>query len=324
MSTININISKVDLGLDQVDNTSDLSKPISTATQTALDTKVDENAPITGATKTKITYDAKGLVTSGADATTADIADSTNKRYVTDSQATVIGNTSGTNTGDETVTTIKTKLGITTLSGSNTGDQSLSGVTAVGAITSDNITVQALNKQSGLNNSEIYSTDLITGARCSMNSNGSMGLKNAGTFEVLFKATNATASYNLEAPVKSAGTYTLALTSDLDAKQNREPNVQTVTSSATVTAVSTNDLVNITAQATGLTLANPTGTFYNGQIVSFRIKDNATPRTIAYGAKFKAFGSALPTTTVASKITLLSAMYNSVADTFEMVNSQEQ
>jgi len=32
---------------------------------------------------------------------------------------------SGTNTGDETVTTIKTKLGITTLSGSNTGDQTL-------------------------------------------------------------------------------------------------------------------------------------------------------------------------------------------------------
>jgi hypothetical protein len=68
--------------------------------QTALDLKVDENAAITGATKTKITYDAKGLVTSGADATTADIADSTNKRYVTDAQATVIGNTSGTNTGD--------------------------------------------------------------------------------------------------------------------------------------------------------------------------------------------------------------------------------
>ena len=102
------------------------------------------------------------------------------------------------------------------------------------------------------------------------------------------------------------------------------PTIQTVVSSATVTAVSTNDLVNITAQAAGLTLANPTGTFYNGQIISFRIKDNATPQSIAYGAKFKAFGSALPTTTVASKITLLSAMYNSVDDTFETVNSQEQ
>ena len=62
-----------------------------------------ENSAITGSTKTKITYDAKGLVTAGADATTADIADSTNKRYVTDAQLTVIGNTSGTNTGDQTL-----------------------------------------------------------------------------------------------------------------------------------------------------------------------------------------------------------------------------
>jgi hypothetical protein len=68
--------------------------------QTALDGKVDENTAITGATKTKITYDAKGLVTAGADATTADIADSTDKRYVTDAQLVVVGNTSGTNTGD--------------------------------------------------------------------------------------------------------------------------------------------------------------------------------------------------------------------------------
>lgn len=54
---------------------------------------------------------------------TSQIAASTNKNYVTDAQLTVIGNTSGTNTGDETSTTIKTKLGITTLSGSNTGDE---------------------------------------------------------------------------------------------------------------------------------------------------------------------------------------------------------
>lgn len=71
--------------------------------QTALDAKVDENVAITGATKTKVTYDSKGLVTSGADATTADIADSLDKRYVTDANLTVIGNTSGTNTGDNAV-----------------------------------------------------------------------------------------------------------------------------------------------------------------------------------------------------------------------------
>jgi hypothetical protein len=136
------NALKTSLALNNVNNTSDANKPISDATQTALNAKqnslgytaenvanksitldadklsdtkfpsvksvydwavglfVAKNSTITGATKTKITYDAKGLVTSGADATTADIADSTNKRYVSDAQLTVIGNTSGTNTGD--------------------------------------------------------------------------------------------------------------------------------------------------------------------------------------------------------------------------------
>ena len=64
--------------------------------------KLTPNAPITGATKTKITYDANGLITAGADASTADIADSTNKRYVTDADIVKLSNTSGTNTGDQT------------------------------------------------------------------------------------------------------------------------------------------------------------------------------------------------------------------------------
>jgi len=39
----------------------------------ALANKVDKNTAIVGATKTKITYDAKGLVTAGADATKSDV-----------------------------------------------------------------------------------------------------------------------------------------------------------------------------------------------------------------------------------------------------------
>lgn len=75
--------------------------------------KVTANTAITGATKTKITYDTKGLVTAWSDATTADIADSSNKRYVTDAQLTVIWNTSWTNTGDQTLPT-RDSLGLDT------------------------------------------------------------------------------------------------------------------------------------------------------------------------------------------------------------------
>jgi len=46
--------------------------------QAEFNIKVSTNAPITPATKTKITYDTKGLVTAGADATTSDIAEGSN------------------------------------------------------------------------------------------------------------------------------------------------------------------------------------------------------------------------------------------------------
>ena len=101
--TDDISVTKGDVGLGNVDNTSDANKPLSTAATTALGDKVDKNTSITGATKTKVTYDAKGLVTGGADATTADVAASTDKRYVTDADLTKLGNTSGTNTGDQTI-----------------------------------------------------------------------------------------------------------------------------------------------------------------------------------------------------------------------------
>lgn len=46
----------------------------------------------------------------------------------THSNTIALNNVSGTNTGDETASSIKSKLGITTLTGSNTGDQDLSGL----------------------------------------------------------------------------------------------------------------------------------------------------------------------------------------------------
>ena len=62
---------------------------LSSNAQDQIDNKVTKNANITGATKTKVTYDAKGLVTAGADAVTDDIQESgtpTNK-YFTDARA---------------------------------------------------------------------------------------------------------------------------------------------------------------------------------------------------------------------------------------------
>ena len=84
------------LALKTANNLSDLASVSTARTNLGLGSlatqsgtfsdKVDKITPITGATKTKITYNTQGQITSGADATTADIADSTDKRYQTDNQ----------------------------------------------------------------------------------------------------------------------------------------------------------------------------------------------------------------------------------------------
>ena len=60
----NITINKSDVGLDNVDNTSDANKPISTATQTALDNKADKSATVSNvaynSTNKKITKTING------------------------------------------------------------------------------------------------------------------------------------------------------------------------------------------------------------------------------------------------------------------------
>ena len=98
------------------------------------------------------------------------------------------------------------------------------------------------------------------------------------------------------------------------------PRVQSVTSSATVTAnADTNDSVVITAQAAGLTLANPSGTPVQGQPLMIRIKDNGTSRSITYDSQFRAIGVTLPTATTVSKTTYLGCIYNSTDTKWDVV-----
>jgi hypothetical protein len=96
--------------------------------------------------------------------------------------------------------------------------------------------------------------------------------------------------------------------------------IQSVTSAATVTALSTNDYVNITAQAEALTIANPTGTPDNFAIIAYRIKDNGTARAISFGSQFRAVGVTLPTTTVLGKIMYIVTIWHAGDSKWDVVN----
>jgi hypothetical protein len=124
--------------------------------------------------------------------------------------------------------------------------------------------------------------------------------------------------------VKTGGLATEFLMADGTTTTSMTPRVQTVVSSATVTALSTNDIVTITAQAVGLTLANPTGAFAEGQALIIRIKDNGTARSITYGSDYRAIGVTLPTTTVLSKTTYLGIIFNDTDTKWDVVGVTTQ
>jgi hypothetical protein len=96
------------------------------------------------------------------------------------------------------------------------------------------------------------------------------------------------------------------------------PRVNTVASSATPAInTDTTDLFTITALAANITsmTSGLTGTPTDGQKLMIRIKGDATPRTITWGASFVSSGVAtlLATTTAASKTHMVGLIYDSAS-----------
>ena len=103
--------TSTEIGLGNVDNTSDANKPVSTATQTALNSKEDSF--------TKNTAFNKDFGTNAGEVLEGDT------RTITPSEITTISNQSNTNTGDETTATIQSKRPIKTINSQSlegTGD----------------------------------------------------------------------------------------------------------------------------------------------------------------------------------------------------------
>lgn len=128
------------------------------------------------------------------------------------------------------------------------------------------------------------------------------------------------AGTNADSVVTNNGTQTLA-------NKRNTPRITTIVSSATPTVNSDGcDAVTITALATAITsmTTNLSGTPTNFQTLIFRIKDDGTARAITWGASFVAEGTALPTTTVISKVLTVGFIYDSVKAAWGCVASQQE
>lgn len=135
-------------------------------------------------------------------------------------------------------------------------------------------------------------------------------------------AANSTTLYPSQSAVKTyadtkspaAGSASLITTGVVTSgtwNAKRKLRIQPVSSSSTVTpSWDSDDQVNITAQAVSLTIANPTGTPEDGQIIVIRIKDNGTAQSIALGSQYRAIGITLPSTTVLSKTLYIGGKWN--------------
>jgi hypothetical protein len=209
------NALKTALALDNVNNTSDANKPVSIAQQDALNAKVDENAPIVAATKTKITYDAKGLVTAGDILDAADMPTGINAANIG------TGVVSSTEFGylDGVTSAIQTQLNAkqaTLVSGTNI--KTINGATVLGA---GDITI-AGNPPSGVAGAIQFSNGSAFASDASNlfwdDTNNRLGVgTNSPSATTHFKGSGSTSATTSLLVQNSAGTAALTVRDDLSA-----------------------------------------------------------------------------------------------------------
>ena len=115
----------------------------------------------------------------------------------------------------------------------------------------------------------------------------------------------------------TAPSSTIVGISDTQTLTNKRINPRVLSQASTATLAINSDSYDqavMTAQAVALAISAPTGTPVNGQKLTVRLKDNGTARALTWtttSGGWRIIGTTLPTTTVASKVTYVGAIYNS-------------
>lgn len=166
--------------------------------------------------------------------------------------------------------------------------------TSAGAATSATTATSATNLLNGTTGNLVYQTNAN---QTSFVSNGSSG-------QVLTSAGNAVPTW-----------------------QNRVRSA-TITSSNTITPNGAVEHYTVTALASGsVTIAPPSGSPYDGQKLTLRMKDTGSARALTWtttAGGYRAVGVTLPTTTIAGKVLYMGFIYNSQDGYWDAVSTAQQ
>lgn len=101
-------------------------------------------------------------------------------------------------------------------------------------------------------------------------------------------------------------------------------NVSTASGASQTPNSDNTNLYLITALATNATINAPTGSPVDGQILTIRIKDNGTSRTLTWNGIYRVIGCVLPTATTINKTVYISMRYNAEDSVWDVLGVGQQ
>lgn len=302
-------VNKTQVGLSNVDNTSDANKPVSTATATALSGKantvhthvISDVTGLDSALNGKEPTMAKGNLVAGPNIT---LAGTLANRLVGAGDVTITASDAPV----APVVSVNGKVGAVTVTKS---DVSLANVDNTSDATKNSATATLTNKTivtPTINNYVDIKSSTAGQPSIRVNNSGLVTGVSPASADSLYSGASVSADTKV---LTSANTQTV--------KNKRiQPRVSS-TSSGNITPNMAADLYVLTSMAADSTIGAPTGTPVDGEKIMFRFKDNGTARALTWNAIYVPVGVFIPTTTVADKWLYVGAVYNAASLKWDVI-----